>query len=67
VYQRYWVVGKCWQAAAGGVCSTNSALPISMVRVIIGILWTDKTCPAAQCIRVATQLFSNVAVEPVFP
>lgn len=66
-YQRYWLVGQCWQAAAGGVCSTNSALPVPMVRLVVAVVWADKSCAANQCVRAATELFSNVAVEPVFP
>jgi len=66
-YQRYWLVGKCWLAAAGGTCSTNSTLPIAMVRLVVAVVWSDRSCAAGQCVRAATELFSAVAAEPVFP
>lgn len=66
-FQRYWLVGKCWQAATGGTCSTNSALAVPMVRMVVAVTWSDPTCAAGQCVRAAIGLFSNVPVEPVFP
>ena len=66
-YQRYWVVGKCWLPAAGGACSTDSTLPIPMVRLVVAVVWSDRSCAAGQCVRAATELFSGIATEPVFP
>ena len=66
-FQRYWLVGKCWQAAAGGICSTDSALAVPMVRLVVAVTWNDPTCVGGQCVRAAIGLFSNVPVEPVFP
>ena len=66
-FQRYWIVGKCWQAAAGGACTTNATLAIPMVRLVVAVVWGDPSCSANQCVRASTGLVSNVPVEPVFP
>jgi hypothetical protein len=65
-YYRYYFVGKCWQAAAGGVCSTNSTLPIQMVRLVVGVVWIDSACTYMLCIRATSALFSADPTEPVF-
>jgi prepilin-type N-terminal cleavage/methylation domain-containing protein len=65
-YSRYHFVGKCWQAATGGACGTNSALPVQMVRLVVGVIWSDANCQFTMCIRAATALFSLDPADPVF-
>lgn len=67
VYQRYWFVGKCWQAQAGGACGTNAALPVAMVRLVVGVTWSGADCRFTICIRGSSSLFSASAADPVFP
>jgi prepilin-type N-terminal cleavage/methylation domain-containing protein len=66
-YSRYWFVGKCWQAAAGGLCTTTSTLPVAMVRLVVGVTWPDSRCPSSLCVHAATALFSADSADPVFP
>ncbi|WP_041840687.1 type IV pilus modification PilV family protein [Actinoplanes friuliensis] len=66
-YSRYWFVGKCWQAAAGGACGTNSGLPVAMVRLVVGVTWLSPDCKFTICIRASSSLFSASAADPVFP
>ena len=65
-YSRYHFVGKCWQAATGGPCGTNSALPVAMVRLVVGVTWSEANCRYTMCIRAATALFSLDPTDPVF-
>ena len=65
-YKRYWFVGKCWQAAAGGPCTTTAA-PVAMVRLVVSVVWTEPSCPGTRCVRAATALFSAEPHDPVFP
>jgi len=65
-YTRYTFVGKCWQAATGGACSTTSTLPVAMVRLVVGVTWTGSSCPYAFCIRASSALFSATPDDPVF-
>ncbi|MEV4707088.1 prepilin-type N-terminal cleavage/methylation domain-containing protein [Actinoplanes sp. NPDC049316] len=65
-YHRYYFVGRCWQAAGGGTCGTNSALPAAMVRLVVGVAWRSPDCRYAVCIRAATSLFSADPADPVF-
>jgi hypothetical protein len=65
-YYRYYFLGKCWQAASGGICSTNSTLPVQMVRMVIGVLWFDSACAYTMCIRATSALFSADPIDPVF-
>lgn len=65
-YYRYFLVGKCWQAEAGGLCGTNTALPVAMVRLVVAVTWTDAACPGAMCIKAATALFSADPANPLF-
>lgn len=66
-YYRYWFVGKCWQAATGGSCTTTNTLPVAMVRLVVGVIWQDVTCANSLCIRAATALFTADPADPVFP
>ena len=66
-YYRYWFVGTCWQAAAGGLCTTTSTLPVAMVRLVVGVVWLDASCPSSLCVQAATGLFSADPADPVFP
>jgi type II secretory pathway pseudopilin PulG len=66
VYSRYWFVGKCWQALAGGACGTTATLPVAMVRLVVGVAWTGPDCRYAICVRASTSLFSASAADPVF-
>jgi type II secretory pathway pseudopilin PulG len=65
-YYRYYFVGKCWRAATGGLCGTNSTLPVAMVRLVIGVAWIEPSCAYSLCIRPATALFSANPGEPLF-
>ncbi|MFI7544980.1 prepilin-type N-terminal cleavage/methylation domain-containing protein [Actinoplanes sp. NPDC049599] len=67
VYQRYWFVGRCWQALTGGACGTTSTLPVAMVRLVVGVAWSGPDCRYRICIRAASSLFSASAADPVFP
>jgi type II secretory pathway pseudopilin PulG len=66
VYYRYWFVGRCWQALAGGACGTNTTLPVAMVRLVVGVAWTGPDCRYAICVRGSSSLFSADAADPVF-
>jgi prepilin-type N-terminal cleavage/methylation domain-containing protein len=66
-YYRYWFVGKCWQAATGGLCTTTSTLPVAMVRLVVGVVWADSRCASSLCVRAATALFSADPADQVFP
>jgi prepilin-type N-terminal cleavage/methylation domain-containing protein len=65
-YYRYFLVGKCWQAAAGGICTTTTTLPVAMVRLTIGVTWTAPECLGSFCVRVASALFSADPSDPLF-
>ncbi len=65
-YYRYYLVGRCWQAATGGLCGTNTTLPVAMVRLIVAVMWVDASCPGGMCIRAATALFSADPSDPVY-
>jgi prepilin-type N-terminal cleavage/methylation domain-containing protein len=65
-YSRFYFVGKCWQAATGGACGTNSALPVAMVRLVVGVIWTSPSCLYTMCVRAATALFSANPDDPLF-
>jgi hypothetical protein len=66
VYYRYWFVGRCWQALAGGVCGTNATLPVAMVRLVVGVAWFGPECRYTVCVRGSSSLFSANATDPVF-
>jgi prepilin-type N-terminal cleavage/methylation domain-containing protein len=66
-YYRYWFVGKCWQAATGGLCTTTSTLPVAMVRLVVGVIWAGSHCANSLCVQAATALFSADPADPVFP
>jgi type II secretory pathway pseudopilin PulG len=65
-YYRFYFVGRCWQAATGGLCGTNTTLPVPMVRLNVGVMWSEAKCPAGMCIRVASALFSADPSDPVY-
>jgi prepilin-type N-terminal cleavage/methylation domain-containing protein len=65
-YYRYWFVGKCWQAATGGLCTTTTAA-VPMVRLVVGVIWFESTCPGTFCVQASTALFSADPTDPVFP
>jgi prepilin-type N-terminal cleavage/methylation domain-containing protein len=65
-YYRYYFVGRCWQDITGGLCGATSTLPVAMVRMTIGVLWTAAECPNSMCVRGATSLFSANPADPVF-
>jgi type II secretory pathway pseudopilin PulG len=65
-YNRYWFVGRCWQSAAGGPCTTTVA-PAAMVRLVVSVVWTEPGCPASGCAWAATALFAADPLDPVFP
>ncbi len=65
-YNRYWFVGRCWQPAAGGSCTTTTA-PVAMVRLVVSVAWTESGCPSARCVWAATALFAADPLDPVFP
>ena len=68
-YYRYYFVGKCWQPEIGGLCgstSTPAASMVPMVKLVVGVIWTESSCPYAMCIRATTGLFSNDPNDPVF-
>ena len=65
-YYRFYFVGRCWQAATGGICGTNTALPVRMIKLVVGVTWTEANCPYSMCIRAATALFSNDPNNPTF-
>ena len=67
VYYRYWFVGRCWQALAGGPCGTSAALPVAMVRVVVGVAWFGPDCRYKICIRGSSSLFNANTADPVFP
>jgi len=66
VYYRYWFVGRCWQALAGGVCGTSATLPVAMVRLVVGVAWFGPECRYTICVRASSSLFSANAADPVF-
>jgi type II secretory pathway pseudopilin PulG len=66
VYYRYWFVGRCWQAQAGGACGTTSTLPVAMVRLVVGVAWSGPDCRYTICVRGSSSLFSANAADPVF-
>ncbi|AGL15037.1 type II secretion system protein [Actinoplanes sp. N902-109] len=65
-YYRYYLVGRCWQAAGGGICDTDASRPVPMVRLVIAVTWSSASCSAAMCIRASTSLFSAEPADPVF-
>ena len=65
-YHRYWFLGKCWQPAAGGPCTTTVA-PAAMIRLVVSVVWTESGCPASRCGWAATALFAADPLDPVFP
>jgi prepilin-type N-terminal cleavage/methylation domain-containing protein len=65
-YSRYWFVGRCWQPAAGGPCTTTVA-PAAMVRLVVSVVWKESGCPASRCSWAATALFAADPLDPVFP
>jgi hypothetical protein len=65
-YYRFYFVGRCWQAATGGLCGTNTTLPVPMVRLVVGVLWSESSCPGGMCIRAASALFSADPSDPVY-
>ena len=66
VYQRFYFVGRCWQAAGGGDCGADATLPAAMVRLVVGVTWHSADCRADRCARAATSLFSADPTDPVF-
>jgi type II secretory pathway pseudopilin PulG len=65
-YSRYYFVARCWQAAAGGLCTTTTTLPVAMVRLVVGVVWQSSNCPSTICVRAASSLFSADPSDPVF-
>jgi prepilin-type N-terminal cleavage/methylation domain-containing protein len=65
-FARYYFLGKCWQATAGGLCGTNTALPVAMVRLVVAVVWTSDDCRYDLCIRASSALFSANPDDPVF-
>jgi len=66
-YYQHWFVGKCWQQAAGGDCtSTRTTNDVEYVRVVVAVTWPAATCASAGCSYVTSTLVSNAASEPTF-
>ncbi len=65
-YYRFYFVGRCWQPANGGPCGTNTTLPVPMVRLVVGVLWNEASCPGGMCIRASSALFSADPSDPVY-
>jgi prepilin-type N-terminal cleavage/methylation domain-containing protein len=66
-YYRYFFVGKCWTPDLGGTCgATATATSVPMIRLVVGVTWTEPSCPGAMCIRAATALFSANPSNPLF-
>jgi prepilin-type N-terminal cleavage/methylation domain-containing protein len=64
-YYRYYFVGLCWQPEGGGPC-TEIANKVKMVRLVVGVTWTEAGCRYAMCIQVATALFSADPTDPLY-
>jgi hypothetical protein len=65
-YSRFWFVGKCWQAPAGGGCGTDASQPVAMIRLVVGVTWSGPDCRFTVCTRAASALFSANVTDPVF-
>jgi prepilin-type N-terminal cleavage/methylation domain-containing protein len=71
-YSRYYFVGRCFQADTGGFCGTNETLKVPMVRLVVGVTWSERSCPVLpgipvpMCIRAATALYSAEPSDPLF-
>ena len=64
-YFRYWLVGKCG-INTDGSCGADLTRPVVMVRLVIGLTWTEPSCAGGFCIRAGTALFSSSPIDPVF-
>lgn len=66
-YERWWYVGRCWQAKGGGDCAVPAVVPpdaIAMFRVVVAITWPSPQCLADECQYVTAML---TEVDPVDP
>jgi prepilin-type N-terminal cleavage/methylation domain-containing protein len=75
-YEQQWYLGRCWQQGgpSGGAdractfldeADPGLGLPVAMFGLVVTVTWTHRTCPADQCVYVASTLFSS-ANDPVF-
>jgi prepilin-type N-terminal cleavage/methylation domain-containing protein len=66
-YAQNWYVGKCWQPLAGGACQKDPGTgPIQFLRLVVGISWSEKHCPANACSVVTSTLINSATVSPLF-
>ncbi|MBM2618926.1 type II secretion system protein [Actinoplanes sp. LDG1-06] len=69
-YQRWWYVGRCWQAKTGGDCTVVSTLlrptRIEMFRIVVAITWTAPDCANRQCSYVTTMLAESSLDDPIW-
>jgi prepilin-type N-terminal cleavage/methylation domain-containing protein len=63
-YHRYWYVGKCWQPAGGGPCTTTTGA-VELIRVVVAVAWTDKSCQRSTC-SYATSTLVSAGTDPLF-
>ncbi|NJC74194.1 prepilin-type N-terminal cleavage/methylation domain-containing protein [Planosporangium thailandense] len=63
-YNRYWYVGKCWQAAGGGPC-TRTTDAVELLHVVVAVTWRDKSCQSSTCTYATSTLISG-ASDPLF-
>ncbi|WP_067499026.1 prepilin-type N-terminal cleavage/methylation domain-containing protein [Actinoplanes sp. TFC3] len=69
-YQRWWYVGLCWQAKAGGDCTVVPSVLrsqyVAMYRVIVAITWPSPACTTGQCQYLATMLTESTLDDPTW-
>jgi prepilin-type N-terminal cleavage/methylation domain-containing protein len=68
-FEQHWYVGLCWQAKATagtpiGDCE-RSVAEVPFFRVVVAVTWHQRSCPAENCVYVASTLVSR-GTDPVF-
>jgi hypothetical protein len=70
--KRYWYVARCWAPLGGGTCIDTAghaptvANPVPFYLVVIAVTWPAKSCAAAGCSYVSTELFAGETLDPIF-
>ncbi len=65
-YRRFWYVGKCWRAGAGGACVNAPANPLLFYRVVVVVTWPDSACAGGTCLFATSAQFSGNLNDPIF-
>jgi prepilin-type N-terminal cleavage/methylation domain-containing protein len=66
-YQRYFYLGRCYQARTDTTCtSTSAAGKDPYFRVVVALTWPEAQCAAALCSYVTSTLVSAQTSDPIY-